>query len=112
DPSHAMRTEDECRQLLVQFPNSKFAPNAAQMLRDAQEVLADREFKVGNFQHTKGSFYASANRLGALTDQFPLYSQADDALWMLADDYRRLGDRFEEPQAAAYAKIVKDYPLS
>src|SRR6185436_4761808 len=28
DPTHALRAEDECRQLLVQFPNSKFAPQA------------------------------------------------------------------------------------
>src|SRR3954447_5355497 len=26
DPQHAQRAEDECRNVLVQFPNSKFAP--------------------------------------------------------------------------------------
>src|ERR1700684_767488 len=26
DPLHAIRAEDECRQLVLQFPNSKFAP--------------------------------------------------------------------------------------
>ena len=26
DPQHALRAEDECRNVLVQFPNSKFAP--------------------------------------------------------------------------------------
>src|ERR1041385_5110497 len=31
DPMHALRAEDECRQLLVQFPNSKFAPEAQQL---------------------------------------------------------------------------------
>ena len=40
DPTHALRAEDECRQLLMQFPNSKFAPEAQQMLRNIQEVLA------------------------------------------------------------------------
>jgi outer membrane protein assembly factor BamD len=112
DSIHALRTEDECRQLLVQFPNSKFAPEAQQMLRDAQEVLAEGEFKVGDFYHHKGSMPAAANRLQALSDQFPLFSQADDALWELADSYRRMGDRFEDKQAEAYARIVKDYPLS
>ena len=29
DPTHAIRAQDECRQLLTQFPNSKFAPEAA-----------------------------------------------------------------------------------
>jgi outer membrane protein assembly factor BamD len=112
DDIHALRAEDECRQLLVQFPNSKFAPEAQQMLRNAQEVLADSEFKVGYFYYHKGSMPAAANRLQALADQFPLYSGADEALWDLADSYRRMGDRFENEQAGAYSKIVKDYPLS
>jgi outer membrane protein assembly factor BamD len=112
DPLHALRAEDECRQLLVQFPNSKFAPKAQQMLRDIQEVLADSEYKVGVFYAHKGSFPAAANRLNGLTNQFPLYSKADDALWDEADAYKHMGDRFENQQAAAYTKIVKDYPLS
>ena len=112
DPMHALRAEDECRQLLVQFPNSKFAPEAQQKLRDIQEVLADSEFRTATFYHTKGSFPASANRFQGLSDQFPLYSQADEALWQLADSYQHMGDRFENQQVAAYTRIVKDYPLS
>jgi outer membrane protein assembly factor BamD len=112
DPMHALRAEDECRQLLVQFPNSKFAPEAQQKLRDIQEVLADSEFRTAAFYHTKGAFPASANRFQGLSDQFPLYSQADEALWQLADSYQHMGDRFENQQVAAYTRIVKDYPLS
>jgi outer membrane protein assembly factor BamD len=112
DPTHAFRADDECRNLLTQFPNSKFAPQVAQELREIQEVLADREYKVGDLYHKKGSFPASANRLQGLTDQYPLYSRADDALWMQADDYKRMGDRFEDKQADAYTRIVRDYPLS
>jgi outer membrane protein assembly factor BamD len=33
-------------------------------------------------------------------------------LWQLADSYNRMGDRFEDRAAAAYTRIVKDYPLS
>jgi len=113
DPLHARRAEDECRQLLVQFPNSKFAPDAQQYLRIAQEVLADAEYRVGAFYYrSKGSFPAAANRLTALTDQFPLYSRADDALMLEADAYHRMGDRYEDQEAAAYTRVVRDYPLS
>ena len=112
DPVHALRAEDECRQLLVQFPNSKFAPEAQQWLRNIQEVLGEKEYKVGAFYHTKGSMPAAANRFQALTDQFPLYSKADEALWLEADSYQRMGDRFENKQVDALTKIVKDYPLS
>ncbi len=112
DPNHALRAEDECRQLLVQFPNSKFAPRVAQLLRNIQEALAEGEMRVGNFYYKKGSFPAAANRLQALSDHFPLYSKADEALWELGDAYGRMGARFREKSGAAYSKIVKDYPLS
>ena len=112
DRQQAIRAEDECRQLLVQFPNSKFAPDAQQKLRNIQEVLASGEYKTGMFYHNKGSYPAASNRLHSLVDQYPLFSGADEALWQLADGYSRMGDRFEEKTAAAYARIVKDYPLS
>ena len=112
DPLHALRAEDECKQLTQQFPNSKFAPLAQQKLRDIQEVLAEAEFRVGQLYQKKGSNPAAANRYQALTDQFPLYSNADEALWQMAETYHRMGDKFENQQVAAYTRIVKDYPLS
>jgi outer membrane protein assembly factor BamD len=112
DPSHAIRAEDECRLVLTQFPNSKFAPIAQQKLREIQEVLAEHEYRAGHYYHTKGSFPAAANRLQGLTDHFPLYSGADEALWELGVSYSKMGPRFRDKSAAAYAKIVRDYPLS
>ena len=112
DPIHAIRAEDECRQLLIQYPNSKFAPETQQKLRNVQEVLANHEFAAASFYHHKGSVPAAANRITGMVDQYPLFSQADDALWMMADSYNRMGDRFEDKEADAYTRIVKDYPLS
>ena len=112
DPTHALKASDECKLLLTQFPNSKFAPEAQQLLRNVQEVLADAEYRVGYFYEHKGSYPAASNRLQALTDQFPLYSRADEALWLQADAYQKMGDNFENEQAAAYSKIVSQYPLS
>jgi outer membrane protein assembly factor BamD len=112
DPVHALRAEAECRQVLTQFPNSKFAPEAQQLLRNIQEVEAEAEFKVGSFYHNRGTNPSAANRLQGLADQYPLYSKADEALWLLGNSYNRMGDRFEEKQASAYTRIVRDYPLS
>src|SRR5262249_16804986 len=112
DSLHALRAEDECRQLLLQFPNSKFAPQAQQMLRDVQEVLAEKEFKVGMHYLTKGVPVSAVNRLQAVPNQFALYSKVDEALWQAAIGYHKLGDNFENQQADSYTRIVKDYPLS
>lgn len=112
DPNDALRAEQECKQLLTQFPNSKFAPETQQRLRDIQEVLADAEMRVGDFYHNKGSWAAAANRLSGLTDQYPLFSKADEALWKEGSSYEKMGPRFRQKAGDAYARIVKEYPLS
>lgn len=62
DDAQGQRAEDECRQVIVQFPNSKFTDQARQMVRNVQEVLADKEFLTGDFYQHKGSFPAAAAR--------------------------------------------------
>src|ERR1700712_253842 len=84
DNAQGQRAEDECRQVMVQFPNSKFVAQAEQMLGPKQEVLADKEFRTGDFYHHRGSFPAAANRLSYVAKQYPLYSGTDQALWELA----------------------------
>src|SRR5271157_5641262 len=46
DSGQATRAEDECRDVLTHFPNSQFVKPAQQMLRNVQEVLADKEFRA------------------------------------------------------------------
>src|ERR1700722_8661223 len=112
DNSQALKAEDTCRQVLVQFPNSKYVPQAKQMLRDVQEVLAEKEFANGAFYYKRQAFPAASARLSYVVNQYPLFSQADEALWELADSYNRLGDRWEGKAAGAYTRIVRDYPRS
>ncbi len=112
DPLHAVKAEAECREAMLRFPNSKFLPEIEQMLRNIQEVRADSEFRVGQHYAKKGSYRAAVTRLGALTDQYPLFSQADDALWLLGESYGKMGKQFEDKSARAYDKLVREYPLS
>src|SRR5947209_486194 len=96
DPSQAYRAEDECRQLIVQFPNSKFVPETQQILRNIQEAIGEGEFLVGNFYFKRGDNSASANRMNHLVEQYPLYSKADEALWEMGQAYSRMGNRFRK----------------
>jgi outer membrane protein assembly factor BamD len=112
DSAQAQRAEDECRDGIQKFPNSKFVPQMEQMLRNTQEVIADKEYRTGDFYHHRGSFPAAAARLDLVTKQYPLYSGSDHALWLLADAYGHMGDRFKNQEADALAKLVREYPLS
>jgi len=112
DQSQAIRAEDECRQLIVQFPNSRYVDETKQLLRNIQEAIADGEYLVGNYYFKRGDNSAAANRLSHVVDQYPLYSKADLALWQMGQAFGKLGTRFRKQQGEAYAKIVRDYPLS
>src|SRR5712672_2488456 len=87
DYTHAKRAEDEYRQLIQQFPDSKLVPEAKARLRQVQEVLAEREYRIGRFYFMRESYAASIARLRSLADSYPLYSQADDVLYTLGQAY-------------------------
>ncbi len=87
DYTHAKRAEDEYRKMILQYPDSKLVPEAKQRLLEVQEVLADREFGIGRFYYLRESYPASIARLQSLVEKYPLYSRADEALYLLGQDY-------------------------
>jgi len=128
DYTHAMRAEEEYRALIQEYPDSKLVPQAKQRLREVQEVLADREFGIGRFYYLRMSYPAAIARLKTLVDRYPLYSGADQALYLLGQSYEgeievirrngRIGEvakgkMIEEltlEASEAYGRIIKRYP--
>jgi len=88
DYTHAKRAEDEYRKVILQYPdNTKVVIEAKRKLLEVQEVLADREFGIGRFYFLRESYPASIARLQSLVEKYPLYSRADEALYMLGGNY-------------------------
>lgn len=87
DYTHAKRAEDEYRKMILTYPDSKLVPEAKQKLMEVQEVLADREFGIGRFYYLRESYPASIARLQSLVDKYPMYSRADEALYLLGQNY-------------------------
>lgn len=130
DYTHARRAEDEFRNLIQQYPDSKLVPEAKRKLLQVQEILAEREFRIGQFYYTRQTWAAAIARLRSLSDTYPLYSQADETLFLLGDAYEqqvkfirnakaaqpegkeRLIKDEENHAAEAYARILTRYPLS
>lgn len=132
DFTHARRAEDEYRQLLLQYPDSKLADKARTRLLQVQEILGDREYRIGRFYFLRQSWAASIARLKTLTDTYPLYSLSDEALFMLGQANEKQVDairaiptnkQFTEQKKAqllkiyidganeAYSKIITRYPV-
>jgi outer membrane protein assembly factor BamD len=87
DFTHAKRAEDEYRKMILTYPDSKLVPEAKQRLLEVQEVLGEREFEIGRFYYLRESYIASEARLQSLINQYPLYSKADEALYLLGQSY-------------------------
>jgi len=130
DFTHAKRAEEAYREMILEFPDSKLLPQAKEKLREVQEVLAEREFLIGRFYYLRYSYPAAIARLKSLADAYPLYSNADEALFLLGDSYERnaaliranpkapaevkdrMGKEFEAHAADAYAHLLNRYPLT
>jgi outer membrane protein assembly factor BamD len=127
DYTHAKRAEDEYRQMILQFPDHPKVKDAKEKLLKVQEVLAEREFRIGQFYFRRESWIAAAARLKSVTDTYPLYSGADEALFMLGNAYEsqvemaragqisetgkgKLIQHLADQAAAAYTRIVTRYP--
>jgi outer membrane protein assembly factor BamD len=140
DYTHAKRAEDEYRNLIMQYPdNPKLVAEGKKRLLEVQEVLADREFVIGRFYYYRMSHPASIARLKSLVEKYPLYSRADEALFLLGQNYegqiaqvrsRPACTAFNTPRgcigeaakgsmvgaltkeaSAAYSQIISRYPV-
>ncbi len=88
DFTHAVRAEQEYRKVIMQYPdNQKMVAEARKKLLQVQEVIAEREYRVGRFYFLKESYPAAIARLQSLVDRYPLYSKADETLFMLGESY-------------------------
>jgi outer membrane protein assembly factor BamD len=121
DNTQGQAAEDAFQAFLLSYPQSPLLPKAEQYLRDVQEVLADGDYKVAYFYYAKADYRASAARLVEVTDRYPLFSQNDDALWMLGNIYERARqvskneddkNHWSDLASKCYDRIVRDYPLS
>src|SRR5215470_15267669 len=129
DYTHAKRAEDEYRNLILQYPDSKILPEAKQRLMEVQEVLGEREYQIGRFYFLRQSYPAAIARLSSLVERYPLYSGADETLYLLGQCYEgeiaivrskpipeamkaRVIEDFSNKAAAAYSQILTRYPLT
>ena len=112
DPTHARRAEQEFQRLLLNYPDTPFAPLAEQRLREVQEVLAQGMFEVGRFYFIQGADRAAQPRLKELAERYPQFSQADTTLLLLGRSLERTGEATAGEAIPYYASIVRDYPLS
>src|SRR5215831_3222494 len=104
DFSEAQRAGEEYKALIQQYPDSPLVPSAKQKLREVQEVLGDRQYRIAHFYYLLENLAASQARLQSLIESYPLYSGADNSLFELGGLYEREASTMRKQNLTAAAK--------
>jgi outer membrane protein assembly factor BamD len=129
DYAEAQRAAEEYKSLIQQYPDSPLVPQAKQKLREVQEILAERQYRIAHFYYLRDNLAASQARLQSLTESYPLYSGIDEALFELGILYEKeaaglrkqkipdaqkekLVAQYEKKAIDTYSKIITRYPAT
>lgn len=110
DLSEAAMAEAEFKEFLLRYPDSELIRKVKSKLRQVQELIADANFRIAKFYSQKRANKAVISRLEEIADDYPSYSRADSALWLLANTLEKVNKSAES--VPYYSRIITDYPLS
>lgn len=79
------------KQLVEQFPDSKYAPDARLRMNYIINSLAAYEVHVARYYYRRGAYVAAANRAQQAVQEFRSAPAAEEALYIMARSYDRLG---------------------
>lgn len=89
-------------------PKSKHLPEAEKALAEARSRLAEHEWYAAGFYMSREKWAGAAGRIQVLLEQYPGSPREVEALFLLADAYERMGERFRAQQALQ--RLVATHP--
>lgn len=98
------------KQLVDQFPDSKYAADASLRMAYIVNALASHEVHVARYYYRRNAFVAAANRAQRAVSEFQNSPSAEEALYILAQSYDRLG--LVELRDSADRVLKQNFPNS
>lgn len=77
-------------QLVDQFPNSRYTPDALQRMAYILNSLSEYEVHVARYYFRRGAYVAAANRAQHAVTEFPQAPSVEEALYILMASYGKL----------------------
>jgi len=78
------------KQLVDQFPESRYTPDARQRMAYIVNSLAEYEVHVARYYFRRGAYVAAAGRAQHAITEFPQSPSIEEALYILAQSYDKL----------------------
>jgi outer membrane protein assembly factor BamD len=101
DQTYARRGLAAYDTLLQRYPDSRYAPEAANRVRILRDLLAASEMQVGRYYLRRNNYLAAINRFRTVVTEYQRTEQVEEALMRLTEAYMALGIVNEAQTAAA-----------
>jgi len=98
------------KQLVERFPQSQYAPDARLRMTYIVNSLAAYEVHVARYYYRRGAYVAAVNRAQQTVQEFQQSPSAEEALFLMASSYERLG--LTELRDDAERVLRRNYPDS
>ena len=110
DPKQTYEAIKAFKRLLSEHPHSAYAKDGANRLQRLYNRLAGHELKVGKYYFDKGRYVAAANRFQVVLKKYQTTPAIEEALYLLAASFDKLGIRDNARQTAMLLR--HNYPRS
>ncbi|HEX4044338.1 MAG TPA: outer membrane protein assembly factor BamD [Gammaproteobacteria bacterium] len=98
DLTQMQKSYRDFKELVILFPNSKYAPSAQQQLIYLRNMMATHELHVAQYYYDRKAYVAAANRASDVIAHYQGAPAVVDALVVLVKSYRQLGLTKEEQE--------------
>jgi len=92
DPQALRDSYDAFKVVVDKYPQSKYAPDAAQRMRYIVNALASHEVHSAQYYYNRGAYIAAVNRAQSAVKMYQNAPAIEDALHIMVLSYRKLGE--------------------
>lgn len=108
DLQYIRQSFQDFAELVEKFPNSSYSPDARQRMVYLRNGLAQGEIMVASYYLRRGAWVASAQRAKFVLETYQESPQSGDALAIMSESYKRLGQNELSEDASRVLK--QNYP--
>lgn len=91
DAQYMREARNSFQQLVEQFPDSRYAPDAKARIRHLTNSLANNLLVIANYYYSRGAYVGAVNRGIEILEKFPNTDITETALALNMFSYQRMG---------------------
>jgi outer membrane protein assembly factor BamD len=110
DQQKTREAVEKFNDMIRAYPHSPLRPEADAKLHEVQDRLARHEHVIARYYIKRKSYFAALQRLNALVDQYPTYTERDAVFFDLGSALTGLG-RTNEAKLY-YERVITEFPKS